>query len=245
MMQFEQRDENWATPIDSPAYPPPPADYRDALFQYVYFTVDPNDIAPLLPAPLEPASHGRCMAMALDATFSADYGPFKEIGIFVGCTFEGQEGAYLTCLFLNSSDAIAPGREIYGSPKKFADIRITQEGNELTSTAIRADVPMIRINSRITGPAEPGEMPARLPVYVLKVIPAADGQRPCVKQLLVAAPQEEVRVTKLFKGPGVVSFAPTVAGDFWKLRPRTFEGAVYQQCSYRQAYSRVVKDYLA
>jgi len=240
-----QKDENWVTPLDGPSYPPPPSDYRDVMFQMVYFTTEQQNIAPLLPEPLLPSPKGLCCAFAIDVTFCADYGPFKEMGVVVGCVMDGEEGFFLTSLFLNSSDAIAPGREIYGSPKKFSTIHIRQEGNELTSTAIRADIPIIRINSRLSGPADPDEIPALWPMYILKVIPAADGKRPAVKQLLLAAELEDTKVNKLFKGPGVVSFSPTVAGEFWRLQPRTFEGAIYQVCSYRQGYSKVVKDYLA
>lgn len=243
-MNIRQFDENWATPVDSPAYPPPPAHYRDVMFQMVFFTTDPENIAPLLPEGLEPSASGRCCAFAIDAKFCAEYGPFKEMGVAVGCTFSGKEVFYLPCLFLDSSDPIAPGREIYGSPKKMAEIRMVREGNELTSTAVRADVPMIRINSRLTAPVELEEVPGLWPMYVLKVIPSADGKRPAVKQLLQGAPPENVTVDMLFKGPGVVSFSPTVAGDFWRLTPREFEVAIYQTCSYTQAYSEVVKEYL-
>lgn len=243
-MDFWQRDEQWTIPIDSPAYPPPGGYYADTMFQTVFFTTDPENIAPLLPEPLVPSASGRCCAFAIDATFCADYGPFKEVGVAVGCQLDGQEGFFLPTLFLNSSDAISPGREVWGSPKKFANITITQDGNELTSTAIRADVPMIQINSRMTEPAQPDEIPGLWPMYLLKVIPSVEGHHPAVKQLVQSPPPENVKTTRLFKGPGVVSFRPTVAGEFWRLQPRSFQGAVYQVCSFTQGFGQVVKDYL-
>jgi acetoacetate decarboxylase len=243
-MSIWHADPDWAVPPDAPAYPPPPAHYEDVHFQLVYFTTDPQNLSRLLPAPLAPAPSGRCCAFAIDARFCAEYGPFKEMGVAVACAFEGRTGFYLACLFLDSSDPIAPGREVYGSPKKLAHIRMTQEGNELTSTAVRADVPMIRLNSRLTEPAGADEAPPLWPMYVLKLIPAADGRRPAVKQLLRAAPPENVTARRLFKGPGVVHFQPTVAGEFWRLQPREFEGAFHQVCDYTQGYSEVVKDYL-
>jgi len=211
----------------------------------VYFTTDPANIAPMLPPDLTPAPSGICCAVGIDATFCANYGPFKEVGVVVGCQYEGKEAFFLPCLFLTSSDAIAPGREIYGCPKKLARIEMTQEGNELTTTCYRADVPMVQINSRITAPAEPDDAPPLWPMYMLKIMPSTEGDGPAVKQLVENPPIDNVQTTKLFKGPGVVSFRPTVAGDFWRLEPRTFEGAIYQVCSYTQEYGKVVKDYLA
>jgi acetoacetate decarboxylase len=244
-MEFWRSSTDWATPVDAPAYPPPPAHYEDVLFQLVFFTTAVENVRPLLLEPLEPSPSGRCCAFAIDVPFCAEYGPFKEMGVALACTLDGAEAYYLTALFLDSSDPIAPGREIYGSPKKFARIRITQEGSELTSTAVRADVPMIQLNSRNTAPAAPAEVPSLFPLYQPKIIPAVDGARPAVKQLIRSAAPEGVTVKRLFQGPGVVSFARTVAGDFWRLEPKNFEGAVYQVCSYRQGFGVVVKDYLA
>lgn len=243
-MDIWRSDFDWAMPGDSPAYPRPGGYYGNVIFQLVYFTTEPDNIAPMLPEPLVPSPAGRCCAFAIDARFCADYGPFQEVGVAVGCLFEEQEAFFLPCLFLNSSDPIAPGREIWGSPKKFADVTITQQGNEITATAVRADVRMIQINSRMTEIAREEDIPPLWPMYLLKTIPSADGNGLAVKQLVQGAPPEDVKVHKLFKGPGVVSFSPTVAGDFWRLTPKTFEGAIYQECSYHQGFGTIVKDYL-
>jgi acetoacetate decarboxylase len=236
---------DWAVPPDAPAYPPPPAHYEDVLFQLVFFRTAVDNVRPLLPEPLVPAPSGRCCAFAIDATFCAEYGPFKEMGVAAACTYEGREAFYLVCLFLDSSDPIAPGREIYGSPKKLARILMTQEGGELTSTAVRADVPMIRLNSRNTEPATAADIPSLFPLYQMKIIPAVDGPRPAIKQLIRSAAPENVVTKRLFKGPGVVTFAPTVAGDFWRLAPVEFAGAIYQVASYNQGFGAVAIDYLA
>jgi len=243
-MNFWQSDFDWAMPGNSPAYPRPGGYYQNVIFQLVYFTTDIKNIAPLLPEPLEPSPTGRCCAFGINAQFCADYGPFQEAGVAVGCLYEGKEAFFLPCLFLNSADPIAPGREIWGSPKKFANIKMIREGNEITTTAIRADVPIMQINSRLTEVANEDEVPALWPLYMLKVIPAADGNGLTVKQLIEGAPPEDVEVLKLFKGPGVVSFRPTVAGEFWRLTPNEFEGAVFQECNYHQGFGKIIKDYL-
>ena len=54
----------------------------------------------------------------------------------------------------------------------------------------------------------------------------------------------DVKIHKLFKGPGVVSFRPTVAGDFWRLEPKEFLGSYYQVCDYTHGHGKVVHDYL-
>ena len=244
-MKIWKGDDNWAMPFDSPAYPPLPGRYHDAVFQSVYFTTDVDNIAAILPNVLEPSDSGLCCAFGIDARFCATYGPFKEVGVVVSCRYEGSDAFFLPCLFLSSSDAISPGREIWGCPKKMATITMTQEGQELTTTAVRADIPFIQINSRITEPSNPEEIPPLWPMYLLKIIPSPGGQNPAVKQLVLNGELSDVNYTKVYKGPGVVSFRPTVAGDFWRLEPREFLGSFYQELSYAQGVGKVVKDLLS
>ena len=64
------------------------------------------------------------------------------------------------------------------------------------------------------------------------------------KQIVANGELSDVKIHKLFKGPGVVSFRPTVAGDFWQLEPKEFIGSFYQVIDYTQGHGKVVYDYL-
>jgi acetoacetate decarboxylase len=197
----------------------------------------------MLPKPLEAAKSGLCAAFGIRVGFSSAYGPFKEMGVVVGASFRGKAGFYLTSLFLDSSDAISAGREIYGSPKKYAEVSIHQCGNELTFACRRAGIEIITVNSRISDKAEARDLPKLWPMYVLKTVPRNDRNGLMGKQLCVNAPPEDVRTHELFKGPGVVKFEPTVAGDFWKLMPLEPLGAFYQEIDYTQGFGKVIHEY--
>ena len=238
-------NENWCMPFDSPAYPTLPAYYRDTIFQMVYYTTAKDNIARVLPEPLEPADDGLCCAFAIKVPFCTHWGPFNEVGVCVKVNFKGQEAFFLPCLFLTSSDAIAPGREIWGCPKKIADITVEQIGSELTSTATRAGVQFMQLNSRCMEPATAEEIPPLFPMYLHKVIPKSGSNEPAIKQLCENGIPTDMKVHKLFKGPGVVSYRPTVCGDFWRLEPKEFLGAYYQECDYTQGHGEVILDYLA
>ena len=244
-MLVSQRNDNWAMPPDAPTYPTVPPYYRDTLFQSIYYTTHKDNVVPLLPKPLEPADDGLCCAFAIRVPFCSHWGAFNEVGICVKVVFRGKEAWYLPCLFLNSSDAIAPGREIWGCPKKMAQISVEHYEGELTTTAVRAGVPFMRLNSRIIAPASPEEVPPIVPMYLLKIIPKADRNEPAIKQLVENGPVYDVKISKLFKGPGVVKLEPTVSGDFWRLQPVEFLGAIYQVCDFAQGHGKIVIDYLA
>jgi acetoacetate decarboxylase len=243
-MIVDQRLEGWCMPPDSPAYPVPPPYYYNTILQTVYFLADKDNIARLLPKPLEPGDNDTCAAFALKAGWCSHWGPFNEVGVVVPCVFKGEPGFFLPCLFLSSSDAIAPGREVWGCPKKLAHISLEQYGAEITTTAVRAGVPFMRLNTRCIGPAKPDEVPSLWPMYLLKIIPKCDKPEPAVKQLCLNGELGNVVTHKLFKGPGVVSFEPTVAGDFWRLQPKEFLGAFYHELDFTQGWGKVVHNYL-
>jgi len=244
-MLVDQYLESWCMPPDSPSYPLLPPYYYNTVIQTVYYNTDKDNIARLLPKPLEPSDDGTCAAFAVKVGWCSHWGPFNEVGVAVSCTFKGERGFFLPCLFLNSSDAIAPGREIWGCPKKLAEITAQQYGTEFTVTAVRAGCTFMRLNTRCIAPAKPEEVPSLWPMYLLKIIPRCDSPEAAIKQLCLNGELADVVTHKLFKGPGVVSFEPTVAGDFWRLKPKEFLGAFYTELDYTQGWGRVVHDYLA
>ena len=184
------------------------------------------------------------MAFAIKVPFCTHWGAFNEVGVCVKAVFRDREVFFLPCLFLNSSDAIAPGREIWGCPKKLAEITIEHHGSELTSTAVRANVQFMQINSRCMEPATLEEIPSMFPMYLLKTIPKSGSNEPAIKQLCENGVLSNVKTHKLFKGTGVVSYRPTVCGGFWRLQPKEFLGSFYHECDFTQDHGRIVYDYL-
>ena len=111
-------------PAFSPYYPMPPARYRNVKLQFVYFRADLTAIDRVLPECLEPSDDGFCAAIGLTVPWSANYGQFQESLLVVRCLFEGQLGYFAPVVFLNSRGSIPAGREIYGTPKVFAEIDV-------------------------------------------------------------------------------------------------------------------------
>ena len=126
-------------PAFSPYYPMPPARYRNVQIQYVHFRAETAALDRVLPACFEPADDGYCVAFGLSAAWSANYGRFEESGLFVKCTYNEQQGYFSPVVFLNSRSSIPAGREIYGTPKVFADIQVgIDAGQVITLTTVDA-----------------------------------------------------------------------------------------------------------
>jgi len=216
---ISQRNEDFTTPVHAPMYGPLPTIYRGVTFNYVYFTTDPQNIAPLLPAPFEPGEDGICVAFSIEVPFSSSYGPFNEMGVVVQASFQGDSVFFLPSLYLDNDSAVAAGREIYGSPKKMAEVRLEQRGDLFVGTCIRNGIEIIQITTRTLAPAQAEEFIPVFPIYNLKIW--------------------------LYRCAGSVRFAPTAAGGLWKLVPREIIGASRTAMDYEQGYGQVVYDYLA
>ena len=241
---ISQRDENYATPVDAPMYGPLPTIYRGVTFNYVYFTTDPQNIEPLLPAPFEPGEDGICVAFSVEVPLSSSYGPFNEMGVVVQASFQGDSVFFLPSLYLDNDSAVAAGREIYGSPKKMAEVRLEQRGDLFVGTCIRNGIEIVQITTHTLAPAKAEEFIPIFPVYNLKMIPSVDKPEPAIKKITCTG-VDNPKTHWFYRCAGSVSFAPTAKGGFWKLVPKEIIGASRTAMDYEQGYGQVVYDYLA
>src|SRR5579862_3312777 len=159
------RADGWAIPFDAPFYPMLPAWYRNVRFQEVLFRADPNEVAKLLPEPLEPSPDGACVATGIQIPFSSAYGPINEGLVQQKVTFRGREGWYCSHVWHNGPRGIAAGREIYGTPKIFADVDVQfAEGTMLTKASM-AGVAVATISSTMTTRIAEAELPGLTPAW--------------------------------------------------------------------------------
>ena len=231
-------------PAHRPYYPPLPTYYRDVRFQLVYFHADPALLHALLPEPLEVAGDGLCVAFGIDVPFSSSYGPFHESGLQIKVNFRGQSGFYNSHLYLDNVAAICSGRERWGAPKEYAEVKMEQHNNQLLSRTIKDGVTLMTLTSDLGVPSTPDAMIPMFPSYRLKLIPRADGPGAAIKQLVTAAPQDAT-THLLYQGSGTVEFGASVNGDLRPFGPISEAAAFYQVASYTETYGEIVYDYLA
>ena len=245
-MQYKtisQKQENYTTPIDAPAYGPQPTIYKDVIFDYVYFKTDPKNIAPLLPECFAPGKDGLCAAFSINVPFSSCYGPFLEMGVVVQVEYNGKQCFYLPALYLDNDSAIAAGREIYGSPKKHADMSFKHNNEIFTASATRADVQFMTITTKVLGEGSADDFPAVFPVYNLKMIPSIEGPWPEVKQLTTCGIDKPVE-KYFYECAGTVEFAPSCNSEIYKLEPTEIISASRSCMDYEQGWGKIERDFL-
>ena len=232
-------------PAFSPYYPMPPARYRNVRSQVVYFRAEISAVDRVLPACFEPSGDGFCAATGLSVPWSANYGAFEESVLTVRCAYRGQAGYFSPVVFLNSRSSIPAGREIYGTPKVYADLRVEMDERVMYTDTFLAGTSLMSIRSTMHREAAVEDMLKLKPSWRLKVIPRADGSGADVMQLIDGATVgSEVTVHACRAGEGVVQFNPVPIYDLSDFTPLEYYGAYYTEVDMTEGYGEVVHDFL-
>ena len=266
-----KHDDGWNIPAGSPFYPPLPAVYRNVRFQFVFFHAAPSAVQDFLPEPLQAAEDGLCVASGLEVPNCENYGSFEESFIVMKCRFRDQTGFYCSHVFHNGPAGIAAGREIYGTPKVYADMKVTHADRSMVTETSYGGAPVLRIASSVeTGAPRDGgagqdddasphdaphdaslaapldAMPALTPAWRLKIIPRADGPGLALKQLIdCSETTQDVEVHAFAQGKGTIELGASPRCDLTPLAPLEYGDAFHMESSYTEGYARVVYDYLS
>lgn len=128
----------------------------------------------LLPEPLELArpevnvtfSH---VAMHISPEFTFEIGS----AIFgVAATYEGVEGVYLVTMPMTTEQAVVPGRETFGEPKKIAEIDFARDGDKVSSSVARMGMTYLSVRGVVGKSLGPREMTQY--AYCYKAMPSCD-----------------------------------------------------------------------
>jgi len=170
--------EGIGTPILSPTYPRPPYHYVDAKLFLALFTPTEESIRALLPEPLRP-SQMPLAGILVGEMPCKETGTFMEAGMLIQCLFDNPEtkeeevGVYFAYNYVDTDVAQAAGREIWGYPRKRADISLDWKGDTLTGTAKRDGVTLLKATCTLD---DEGEWIDSGPNINLKMIPCVTGE---------------------------------------------------------------------
>jgi acetoacetate decarboxylase len=127
------------------------ADFYDAEMLAVYWETKSEIIEKLLPPPLKPAS--RPMANAFVATYpKTNFGvSYNEAALFLSCEFEGVEGGYCLSMPVTSDMALVAGREVFGYPKKIAEVYFNREKRLVEGWVERHGTRYFEVKAKLNG----------------------------------------------------------------------------------------------
>ncbi|MHA1768539.1 MAG: acetoacetate decarboxylase family protein [Candidatus Thorarchaeota archaeon] len=168
----------YSTPILTPTYPKPPYHYVDARIFLALFNPPEDTVKDLLPEPLRP-SQLPLTGLLFGEQPCKEAGSFMEAGLLVQCLFDNPEtgeeevGVHFAYNYVDTDVALAAGREIWGYPRKMADISLEMEGNTITGSAVRDDTTLLRATCRLE---DEGEWIDSGPNVNVKLVPSVTGK---------------------------------------------------------------------
>ncbi len=161
------------------------------------------------------------------------------------CHFRNQTGFYCSHVFHSGPAGIAAGREIYGTPKMYAELKVTQADRCMVTETSYGGVPVLNINTRMETATTHDEMPSLTPAWRLKIVPRADGPGPALKQLIdCSETTQDMEVHSTEKGQGRIALGASQRCDLTPLSPLKYGVAFQMESSYSEGYAQVVYDYL-
>lgn len=163
-------------PIQSPLIPDPLMPYgsKESITLFAVVEVDERIVKKYLePTPFEYV-HNRCMVYVHDLSTSEKL-PYMDAGIVLQVKYKNIIGGHYLFEYEDDDAAIAAGRELFGYPKKYADMTLERNGNMVKGTAIRKGEKIVEIECDLSKPVENLERLKVFPHLTLHTIPKPDG----------------------------------------------------------------------
>jgi acetoacetate decarboxylase len=244
MKESEIRERAFAMPLTNPAYPPGPYRFVNREYMIITYRTDPEKLRALVPEPLvveEPVVKYEFIRMP-DST---GFGDYTETGQVIPVSYRGRKGGYSLCMFLNDEGPIAGGRELWGFPKKLADVSLKTEIDMLVGTLSYGPV---RVVTGTMGYKHKNADHAAIakslaaPNFLLKIIPHVDGSARICE--LVEYYLEDVTVKGAWTGPGALSVMPHALAPVAELPVIEVMSSVHILADLTLGLGKVIHDYL-
>ncbi len=232
-------------PATAPMYLPPPFRYEGCRWMTIIFRTNPDVIQSLVPEPLVPDPIpilGLYVArLSISEPLASTY---HEAGLAARVSLDGKLGMYFSNLYLDSALGVVVGREIWGFPKKPAQIVYKEEGGQISTVVSLKDTPLIKVSMHQARKVE--QLPAD-PIqagFTLKIIPSVKrGAPPDVLQL-VSIPHI-MQIREMYEGHGTLELLQSPYDSLGNIPVLEVVGATFQVLDMTLDWGEVVVDYLA
>jgi acetoacetate decarboxylase len=207
----------YSMPADAAAYQAPPFYYRGSRSIAVAFETDADAALDALPAQLTVSEPTTAVLSFYQYPWTT-FGPYNEAILSLLVEHRGRPMTYIMHIAVTSEPPMLAGREIWGFPKKLAQIDFGSERDMIFGTLERpAGIRLASAVVRPERPADNGHSAARPPVS-LRLIPSAEENgRPSCAELIETF--TEVKIVEAWTGTGSVAFAESSRLDPWNRLP--------------------------
>lgn len=237
----------FSMPGFSPLYDPPPVRFHGNRILSVIFKTSPEVLQRLVPKPLLPNPFNLMFVYVGrlhfdNASVGCDY---LEAGICIPVVFAGMPGNYAVGLYLDKAMPIVGGREIWGWPKKEAEITFVEKDGEISAQVERFGNVLLSLNGKLEKKADPASAQPELPWILRKIIPSVKKDAPPDVWQLTAMRNADVVVRELWNCSATVKLGTGPQDRLEEIPVAGIAGAQFSVGDFTMGYGEVLHDYLA
>jgi acetoacetate decarboxylase len=199
------------SPIFAPIYPPLPHAFRDMYGIQILMQAPPGAIKKALMPPLEPVGDGDKFILLMGHTADVNDGGFyaHEVAFNAPVTYKGRQGTTTMVEYIDTDMGLVAGREVYGWPKKMAEIYYRENQGTNTWTFIvnkmkdQGNIPLIKVEYKVTNQPSSVQWPESGPTLLVRRIPPASRTMKVLNQLVCVgcSRPEEAGIPLIGSGP--------------------------------------------
>ena len=246
---FQPELEAYSMPWSAPILSPPPTQFRDNHMITVVFRSEMEVLNKLVPPPLVPNPDGLMFFYIGELGFESeiiDRFPYLEAGIGVPVTFEASSGNYFVALYLDKALPIVGGREIWGFPKKDAEIVYEEASDKIYAQVNRFGTTIAEISATLGSEVQPIPEEAPAPWINFKIIPSIkQGAPPDVMQLTYSVARDEKTLSLQIVSEVSLKFRSTIEDPLGEIPVLEVVESKFTVQDMIMDYGKVLYDYLA
>ncbi|MGQ9723167.1 MAG: acetoacetate decarboxylase family protein [Candidatus Jordarchaeum sp.] len=223
-------------PIQAPMYPEPPYKYPGARGILIVYETEPNNIKKVLPDVLEVGDMPLAFLGIMEYPKCEPLGPYNEAYLMVQAKCGDVSAWFNPFMWVTTEEALVAGREIWGFPKKMADIELVQKEEKVMGTVERKGIKFIEA---VVEPSGPLEMPFEATIMTFKQMLKGDGSGLDVKKVILTSNPLEIK--KMMGGEGKIKFAKSKEDPVDLLKPTKLAASVYVEYDMTLPYGKIIK----
>lgn len=225
-------------PEYSPLYPKLPYEYKDYQKVSVYCKGDRESLKRFLPKEFELISDVfEVFILKNNEIEGLDL--YSEGGIVIPCLYGNIKGACVAFEYVDTDDSLCAGREIWGYPKKLAEVQFNYKDGSFRGNIQRKGKKIIDIEFERND--QEVEIPNLSPRLQVKRMPHPEQNSTDMNKIIKNELKNGIIKKKVF-GQAKLTMEESFADPLYKLGLKEIIGAMYIEGAFTLTYGKVVDD---
>jgi acetoacetate decarboxylase len=199
--------------------------FTGARMMGVLFETAPDVTATLLPPPLEQADAPGGLIFIADYPVTNLGAGYKEGALFIRCKYQGEAGSYCLSMPITSEARMHNGRDVFGFPKKMADIHLEKTDRRAFGWVQRDGIRFVEIEVTLTDSIP--ELPPMGSTYLFKAMPKIDLTPGFDGPVFLASQRTEISVHSVMIGTAELTLRPSEHDPWAEIKDPKVTAAFY------------------